>query len=585
MPKWYRISLSLEIKCQIGFAVAVLLIIAAGMYLPYKWMDKLVEQGKQEQAYTEVVRILQRHCRPAAEYNIESAPPLIGANEPRPFSRWYLLERDKDEIVQDEFLSRGIMKFKENKEEPYYFKFSKEQSRLYVPENSQTEQQKEKLIKNPGKVMPWNEPSRYLHPLHAKRDCLNCHGAQAIETIKSKIESDNEYAAEFKAQNKQLPIIFSEGDLIGVISVLLPTGQTSDTLFFNRVFIVIGGLLSCICAVVVFYLITQRFILQPVRLLREAADQLVISDNQTDELQDDEQESWQKALEITEKIKTGDEYERLAVAYNQMLGRLKIAHDKLRESYHALDLRLGEMEARNVALYESNKLKSQFLANVSHELRTPLNAIIGFAEILQDQAQTRNDAKAIRYTHNVMESGKLLLRIINDLLDLARLEAGKVELHIEIFSFDEIAQALINIIRQQCEEKSLTINLNINKNIPMIETDAGKVQQILFNLLSNAVKFTPPGGKINIDAKYIEDGPLEGIEVFVTDTGCGIAKEDRDKIFEKFRQLDGSVTRQHGGVGLGLAIVKELLDILGGNITIEDARTKGARFRVFIPIR
>ncbi|MBN2843235.1 MAG: HAMP domain-containing histidine kinase, partial [Sedimentisphaerales bacterium] len=282
---------------------------------------------------------------------------------------------------------------------------------------------------------------------------------------------------------------------------------------------------------------------------------------------------------------TGDEYEQLAVAFNHMLSRLKTAHDRLRENYVALDNRLGDLEARNIALYESNKLKSEFLANVSHELRTPLNAIIGFAEVLHEQAESREDTRGMRYSHNVMQSGKLLLRIINDLLELARIEAGRVELHVEQFSFAEIVNNLFNIIRPQAEEKQLVLESKISERIGAIESDPGKVQQIVFNLISNAVKFTPNGGQITVEADLAEDGPLLGIEIFVTDSGPGIAPDDREIIFEKFRQLDGSVTRRYGGVGLGLAIVRELVTMLGGEVGVVDYEGGGARFRVFVPTR
>jgi len=557
--------------------LAVLLIIGAGLFIPYRWMDKLVEQGKLELAKTEVAHVLDRHCQSPESPGLKAIPFATGPEdevESRPITKWISLAGDQDEIKKDDFLRHGIDKFRKDITRHDYFKFNTDGKDLYVPqaqqEHSSQDNSERKSIINWDAVLPWNQPGRYLWALRADNSCISCHGSKTID----------EKAATSEPASKQPPV-FTEGELVGAISVVLPVGQTSMTLLFNRIFIIVGGLLSCICAVVVFYLITQRFILQPVRSLREAADQVIMPVGNATETGISEKESWQQALTITEKLKTGDEFEKLAQAFHQMLTRLKLAHDRLQETNRALDLQLGELEAKNIALYESNKLKSEFLANISHELRTPLNAIIGFAEILKEQSIQPDDAKSLRYVSNVLTSGKLLLSIINDLLDLARIEAGKMQVRWEKCSVREIAEAILNISRLQTEGRQLDINLSVDDNIALIETDGGKLQQILFNLFSNAVKFTPSGGRIDITARKAADS----LQISVADTGPGIAEEDRDKIFEKFRQLDGSMTREHGGVGLGLAIVKELVGILAGTISVANRAGGGAVFTVSIPLR
>ena len=592
--KWYRIkiSLSLATKCLVGFALAIIVVITVGLYFPYLWMDKLVEEGKIDLARSEVDDVLQRHCQSLGEMNL---PPLSKAeSSARPLTHWiYLKEGREEKLANDSFLERGVSFFEKDTNRTEFSRFNRQQEQI-IPKEFHTEPDENEAPDGFwSHFMPESNPGRYLRGLRTERYCLDCHGSQIIESELAKIRESSD-PNEIARLEAELEPVFSESELVGVISVILPAGRSSQILLINRTIIILGGLFSGLSAIMAFYFITQRIILHPVRSLREAAEQLRVPEYDSDEiihLKDDEQDedseldTWMRAIEITGQINTGDEYEQLAIAFNHMITRLKTAHEELRKNYMALDNRLGEMEARNIALYESNKLKSEFLANVSHELRTPLNAIIGFAEILHEQAQGRDDSRGQRYSSNVMQSGRLLLRIINDLLELARIEAGKVEIKNERFRFEEVVNDLIDMIRPQAESKKLEFVTNISPEIGTIETDPGKTQQIIFNLISNAVKFTPPEGTITIDASLAEDGPLLGIEIFVTDTGLGIAPADRQVIFEKFRQLDGSVTRSFGGVGLGLAIVKELLDILGGEVTVVDHTSSGARFRVFLPVK
>ena len=652
MSKWYRLSFSLAAKCRIGFAIAVLIIISAGMFIPYLWMDKLVAQGKRELAIAEADRVFENHFRIAIELGATDQIPSLKSEEEeistRPITRWILLEQPvgketadnlaqlpKELAAKDNYLRHGVKFFHKNPEQNEFFELQytlRGQQEL----NGAGKADDGSNAESSTVITEGKEPARYLRAVRAEASCLagGCHVPAPPETT----------AAE--ENTKKGPLSFSEGQLIGVISVVVPAGQTGTTLLFNRIFILSGGLLSCICAVITFYLITQRFILRPVRSLREAADKVTlepteaskaVSEGAKDQIEPT-QSAWQDALNITSDIKTGDEYEKMAEAFHQMLLRLKLAHDRLRESNRALDLRLGELEAKNVALFEANKLKSEFLANVSHELRTPLNAIIGFTEILSEQARDRQDDKSLRYAMNVLESGKLLLKIINELLDLAKIEAGKVQVMWEKCSLSDIVEALVNFTRPLYEKKDIAVNINITEKLPLIKTDPAKLQQILYNLLDNAIKFTPEKGKISIMAYLLDDDTLTSgsaeevtaleemihqgervsgvrgarenqgattmqakastqeetaadggeeagrfVRISITDTGPGINPANREKIFDKFLQLDGSVTRAHSGTGLGLAIVKELSQIIGAAITVTDNPPQGATFTLTLP--
>src|SRR5277367_3958228 len=246
-----------------------------------------------------------------------------------------------------------------------------------------------------------------------------------------------------------------------------------------------------------------------------------------------------------------------------MLFNLKQSADQLRAVNKSLDLKLGQLAESNVALYESNRLKSEFLANVSHELRTPLNSILGFADLLRDQLAA--EPKSSRYIQNIVGAGNNLLDLINDLLDLAKIEAGRMEVRSEPLSLSDLLEGLTNLLRPLAEPKALTIEIELEAGMPILQTDPVKLQQVLYNFLSNAIKFSPAGGKIEIVARREGDSHAW---VGVTDQGPGIDQAQQGAIFEKFRQIDGSVTRQHSGTGLGLAISRELATLLGGSVGV-----------------
>jgi signal transduction histidine kinase len=285
-------------------------------------------------------------------------------------------------------------------------------------------------------------------------------------------------------------------------------------------------------------------------------------------------------------IRTGDEFEELGAAFNRMLRQLLSQQSELKLSKGELDERLDELAQANMRLYEMNRLKSDFLATVSHELRTPLNSILGFSEVLSGIEKL--DDKQRRYVGNIQRSGRMLLDMINDILDLAKVESGKMEIRQSEFKISGLISSLCEMARPLAEKKNIDLNSDVPSTLPPLRQDQAKVQQILNNLLSNAIKFTPEGGRITVTAERDDLGDLR---IKVADTGIGISPDEQQLVFEKFRQAssvlpDGdAMTREYSGTGLGLSIVRELCRLLGGDVSLESELGKGSTFTVRLPWR
>ena len=215
-------------------------------------------------------------------------------------------------------------------------------------------------------------------------------------------------------------------------------------------------------------------------------------------------------------------------------------------------------------------MKSEFLANMSHELRTPLNAIIGFSELLQEQFYGPLNKEQDDYLGNIRTAGEHLLGLINDILDLSKIEAGRMELDREELDLPRMLDASITIVKEKAHNNGVQLRVDAG-DTGTIAADARKLKQIVFNLLSNAVKFTPYGGLVSLTART--DG--DNVEIAVTDTGVGISTEDQQKLFREFTQVDGSLSRRHEGTGLGLALTKRLVELHGGTITVRSALGAG----------
>jgi len=361
---------------------------------------------------------------------------------------------------------------------------------------------------------------------------------------------------------------FTAGELVGLIDVTVPESAAGGPLaWWTRGALVVGGALATFLAIVLFAVITRRFILRPIHQLRQMADKITEGD-----------------MTVRTTIKTGDELQHLGEGFNEMLDAVGRQHEQLRQANRALDIKLSELAESNVALFEANRVKSEFVANISHELRTPLNSIIGFADLLADNGNDR----IARYGDNIALASRRLLSMINDLLDLAKIEAGKSTVRREKVSVLDTCQTLLALMQPLADKKQLALYNRLDEGLPIVTTDPSKLQQILYNLMSNAVKFTPPGGEVMFEAglspRPSDAGSAGEIFVRVTDTGPGIAESDQARIFEKFYQAAPTLTKESSGTGLGLAIARELTALLGGRLTLHSSPGQGATFTLFLPV-
>jgi signal transduction histidine kinase/DNA-binding response OmpR family regulator len=277
----------------------------------------------------------------------------------------------------------------------------------------------------------------------------------------------------------------------------------------------------------------------------------------------------------------------------QQVKRLQEEHEHKVEQLLALtqDLDQGTraLAEANIQIREADRTKSQFLANMSHELRTPLNSIIGFSEILLERLAGEIPTKHVRFLHNIHTSGQHLLAIINDILDLSKVEAGKMSLHPESLRVGAVIEGVLNVIHGMSARQRITFAVDVPDTLPPLEADVAKLKQILYNLLSNAVKFSPEHSTVWVTARHLPraQSPLgvDAMVVSVTDRGIGIAPEDQALIFEEFRQADGSPTRAFGGTGLGLCLVQKFVELQGGLVRVESELGKGSTFTVTLPLR
>jgi PAS domain S-box-containing protein len=231
----------------------------------------------------------------------------------------------------------------------------------------------------------------------------------------------------------------------------------------------------------------------------------------------------------------------------------------------------------------ASQAKSQFLANMSHELRTPLNAIIGYSEMLQEQAEELAVADLAPDLEKIHTAGKHLLALINDILDLSKIEAGKMDLYLETFDAGQMAQEVATTIQPLVDKKGNRLELEVEKDLPPMHADLTKVRQSLFNLLSNATKFTE-NGTVGLRVTKEDGGSQSWVQFRVTDTGIGMSPEQVAKLFEPFSQADRSTTRKFGGTGLGLAITRRFCQMMGGDVTVESAAGKGSAFTIRLPL-
>jgi two-component system sensor histidine kinase BarA len=401
-----------------------------------------------------------------------------------------------------------------------------------------------------------NKEYHYYQPIRFREDCALCHEFRG--PAGGSVERPR----------------FAEGDLMAVVKVVMPDAVTRKAINWNRALLLATAIITVFLAMIVAYAIVRYVIVKPLEHLREVTDEVRRGN-----------------IEARAEIHTADEFEELGVAFNRMLRGLIDTQEELRKANGSLDEKVDELAQANLNLYEMNRLKGDFLATMSHELRTPLNSIIGFSDVLGSIESL--DAKQQRYVENIRTSGRMLLEMINDILDLAKIEAGKMKVRPTVFRLEAVVSAQCDMARPLAEKRHIELAFEIGPGLEEIEQDQAKVQQILANLLSNAVKFTPEGGRVDVIGGLAEPpggGPPREFLLEVIDTGVGIAADDQQTIFEKFRQgnvfrRDDAMTREFSGTGLGLSIVRELCRLLGGDVTLESQLGRGSRFTVRLPLQ
>ncbi|HUU59286.1 MAG TPA: ATP-binding protein [Phycisphaerae bacterium] len=520
------IEVSLATKLRLLLGAAVLGIIAAALLVPWYFMELLAEQGVQRPAALLTGlwfnEWLNEHpTDPNAESDVAAAHTLGDRTGSRKGPRFLRLRPD--------------MTASEPLDGP-----AQDARRAFVRNPDQ------EIVILPGEDERGRSVYRCFRAVRVESSCFECHGPS-------------------KPVRRQ----FRSGEFVGMIEASMP-GETEagrPLVWWTRYALFGGGALAAVFAFIVFALIAQRLILHPLRRLRHIADRVAEGD-----------------LTVRSTIRTGDELQRLGESFNEMLAAISDQHNKLRAANRALDLKLHELAEANVTLFQANQVKSEFLANVSHELRTPLNSIIGFAELIAESP----DERLHRYGQNIHTAAKNLLDMINHILDLAKIEAGKADVRFDRVSVTDACHTLLALIGPLADKKQLALRSEIAEDLPIITTDPGKFQQILYNLLSNAVKFTPPGGTVTLAAATETFGRAgqadREVHVSVSDTGPGIAEADQQHVFEKFYQLDRTLTKESAGTGLGLAIAKELTSLLGGRMMLKSTPGHGATFILTLPI-
>src|SRR6266480_4240336 len=240
-----------------------------------------------------------------------------------------------------------------------------------------------------------------------------------------------------------------------------------------------------------------------------------------------------------------------------------------------------EIEEKSRQLEVADRHKSEFLANMSHELRTPLNAVIGFSEVLLERMFGEVNGKQEEYLQDILASGRHLLSLINDILDLSKIEAGRMELELTDFHLGQAIDNAVTLVRERATRRGITLAVAVDERVGALRGDERKIKQVLLNLLSNAIKFTPEGGHVGVRAA-VADGAAE---ISVSDTGVGIAPEDQEAVFEEFRQVGRDYAKKHEGTGLGLTLSRKFVELHGGKIWVKSQVGQGSTFSFTLPLK
>ena len=348
-----------------------------------------------------------------------------------------------------------------------------------------------------------------------------------------------------------------------VIKVKIPYEDTQNSIHNARAILIAVAIVTVFVSMIALYVIIRLLVVRPLKHLRDVSDRISHGD-----------------LDSRAEIATDDEFEELGTSLNRMVRHLTEAQDELKSVNADLDVKVDEMAQLNMQLFDMNRMKDEFMANMSE---SHLQSIIGFSEVLQG-VEALND-KQQRYASNIQRSGQILLEMINEILDLAKIEAGKQEIRPVDMDLSIVVRAQCDLVKSLVEEKNLSLDIKELMQDSGVFQDQGKLQQVLTNLLSNAIKFTPEGGRITVSLEDSED--LEDFFV-IRESMPALGSQKIGRIFEKFRQGNVSsgqdnLTREYAGTGLGLSIVKEICRMLGGEVSVESQLGIGSTFIVMLP--
>jgi len=380
----------------------------------------------------------------------------------------------------------------------------------------------------------------------------------------------------------------SEKDILGVLTVGINWEPIEEKIEVIRNKEIALGAISLV--VIAFFLIRwlSRYVTHPILKVTEFANE--VSRGKLNAKLD-----LGKRANVWQIYKThpGDEIVQLRDSLTYMLENMRGMYEKISLFSKDLELQVAkrteeleqktaELEQANIELKKLDELRSTFLANMSHELRTPLNSIIGYTDLLLDRVDgdiTEDQENSLTKVHN---NAKNLLTLINDVLDMSRIESGRVELDLREVDLQDIIQTTVSSLEPMIHKKALIIDTDVDENLPLAYADPDKVRQVITNLLGNAIKFTSEG-RIVLSARPSQQPKF--VEICISDTGMGIREKDFDKLFDMFTPLDISATRPYGGVGLGLSISKGLVEMQGGNIWVESKYGEGSKFYFTLPLK
>jgi signal transduction histidine kinase len=543
---------SLERKCRLLFGGGMLLLISGSFYF-YSWQTQQIIKDQNQEVAKNLVSnaILAKHAELTESFgdtehqklNFSVTMKDLSAmmKDLKPLSEkkqsWALLKGgtgDATYRVIDEIDSEAI-------------------TRLLKTDKDG------KLLKNKDGISDWSptrkrpeDDYRYYRIVTATVSCIACH--------RNRLEAN--------ADGKEVPKL-EEGDIMGIVKISYPLEKFDNDVSWNNAVLLATAIITTAMAWFATYVIVRYVIVKPVLHLKEVSDSITRGD-----------------LEQRADIRTGDEFEELSQAFNRMLRHLTTVQEDLQKVNRGFEHKVDELAQANLRLFELNNLKNEFLATMSHELRTPLNSILGFSDVLLTNPANLTE-KQQRYVAHIRSSGRTLMSLITDVLDLAKIESGKMEMRPVEMSVSDLVERVVGAMMPLAERKNIDLNWEVDPDLPLAFQDLGKLQQILNNLLSNAVKFTPEGGRVRVRVSLRHDNLVFVVE----DTGIGIPLEDQERIFEKFRQGSTTtgerdpLTREFEGTGLGLSITRELSKLLGGGIGLQSEFGKGSRFTVVVPLR